>query len=44
VIVFLLLATMLKPNQSDMVLAYLADWIDFLIPGIKKWGIGSPYK
>jgi hypothetical protein len=31
----------MKPIQSDSdtVLANVLDWIDFSIPGIKKWGI-----
>jgi hypothetical protein len=32
----------MKSIQSNMVLANVLDWIDFLIPGIEKWGIGLP--
>jgi hypothetical protein len=32
----------MKPIHSNMGLANVLYWIDFSIPGIKKWGIGLP--
>jgi hypothetical protein len=39
---FISTLAMLKPTQSNMVLADLLDWIDFLIPGIKNEGLDYP--
>jgi hypothetical protein len=30
----------MKPIQSNVVLANVLDWIEFSVPGNKKWGIG----
>jgi hypothetical protein len=38
----MLVQATMKPIKSDTVLANALDQIDFLIPGIKKWGIGLP--
>jgi hypothetical protein len=35
--------TTMKPIQSNTVLANVLDWVNFLIPGIEKCGIGLPY-